>query len=78
MVGTQGLISEDTFIECLHFAGPFFGYQEYESELGRQVGEQVILGQFEVCTDGGQWVRFCPLWLGEGGGRKMELELSQS
>lgn len=51
---TQGLISEDTFIEHLHFA--FFGYQECESELlERQVGEQVITVEFEVCPGGGQW-----------------------
>lgn len=54
VVLTQGLISEDTFLECLHFARLFFGYQEYESELGRQGGEQVITGKFEVCTNGGQ------------------------
>lgn len=52
---TQGLILEDAFIEHLHFARPFFGYQVYEGELlGRQVGEQVITAQFGLRTDGGQ------------------------
>lgn len=75
---TQGLISEDTFIERLHFA--FFGYPECESELlGRQVGEQVITVEFEVCPDGGQWGESLLTQMGVwGDSRKMKLELSQS
>lgn len=82
MVLTQGLILAEAFIECLHFARPFFGYQEYEDELlGRQVGEQVITVQFELLTDGSQWSEILPTLLrGRWGGgyRKMKLGLSQS
>lgn len=53
---------------CLHFAGPFLGYQEYEGELlARQIGGQVVTVRFEGRSDGGWWGEVLPTLLGEGG-----------